>query len=194
MGRLPTRWNAIVAILALATMVGCQGFSSSKPNTQGAPQNPLPGLLSAAPASVSFGNVQVGTSQTLTNTLSNTGGATITLTQAAVTGAGFSTTGLNLPSTLAAGQSAAFSVVFAPQATGSVSGNLALTNDGSDTPLNIVLSGTGVATGSVAEAPTSFSFGSVQTGASQTQTETLKNTGGENVTLSQASVTGAGFS
>jgi hypothetical protein len=194
MGRLPTRWNAIIALLALTTMVGCQGFSSAKPNSQGAPQNPLPGALSAAPASLSFGNVQISTSQTESNTLTNTGGTTTTLTQAVVTGAGFSTTGLNLPLTLAAGQSTTFSVVFAPQATGSVSGNLALTNDGSNTPLNIALSGTGVAAGSVAETPTSFSFGNVQTGTSQTQTETLKNTGGENLTISQASVNGAGFS
>jgi hypothetical protein len=194
MGLLPTRWNAIVVILALTTMVGCQGFSSAKPNSQGAPQNPLPGALSAAPASLSFGNVQIGTTQTESATLSNTGGTTITLTQAVVTGAGFTTTGLNLPLTLTAGQSAMFSVVFAPQATGSVSGNLALSNDGSNTPLNIVLSGTGVAAGGVAANPTSFSFGNVQTGTSQTQTETLKNTGGENLTISQASVSGGGFS
>jgi hypothetical protein len=194
MGRLPTRWNAIVAILALATMVGCQGFSSAKPNSQGAPQTPLAGALGAAPASVSFGNVQIGTSQTESNTLSNTGGTTITVTQAVVTGAGFSTTGLSLPLTLAAGQSSTFSVIFAPQASGGVSGNLALTDDGSNSSLNVTLSGTGVAAGSLAQNPTSFSFGNVPTGTSQTQTETLKNTGGENLTITQASVSGAGFS
>ncbi|MFZ0322376.1 MAG: choice-of-anchor D domain-containing protein [Candidatus Sulfotelmatobacter sp.] len=193
MGRLPTRWNSILIILALTSMVGCQGFSSAKPNSQGAPQAPLPGALSAAPASVSFGNVQIGTSQTESETLSNTGGSTITLTQVVATGVGLSTTGLSLPLTLAAGQSATFSVVFTPQAAGIVSGSLALTNDGSNSPLNVAISGTGVAAGSLAENPTSFSFGNVQTGASQTQTETLKNTGGENLTISQA-IINAGFS
>jgi len=192
MGHFPSRWNALVVVLALATLVGCQGVSTAKSNSQGT-QNPLPGTLSATPGSVSFGNVQVGTSQTQSDTLTNTGGTSLTITQAAVTGAGFSITGLSLPLTLTPGQTATFSVVFAPQSAGSASGNLALTNSGSST-LNVLLSGTAVAAGSLSGNPTSFSFGSVLVGSNQTQTETLKNTGGENLTISQATVSGAGFS
>jgi hypothetical protein len=193
MSHLPARWNALAVVLALATMVGCQGLSTGKPNAQGS-QNPLPGLLSAAPASISFGNVQVGTNQSQSDTLSNTGGTSLTITQAAVTGTGFSTTGLNLPLTLGPGQSTTFSIVFNPQSAGSASGNLALTNDGSTSPLNIALSGTAVTTGSLTGNPTSFSFGNVQVGGNQTQTETLKNSGGKNLTISQATASGAGFS
>jgi hypothetical protein len=193
MGRLPTRWNTIVVVLALSALVGCQGFSAGKPASQGAPQSPLTGALSAAPASVSFGNVQIGTSQTQSNTLSNTGATSLTITQAAVSGAGFSTSGLNLPLTLAPGQTATFSVVFSPQSAGSATGNLALTNDGSTSSLNIVLAGTAVAAGSVTENPTSFSFGNVQTSATQTQTETLTNSGSESLTITQATMAGAGF-
>jgi hypothetical protein len=136
----------------------------------------------------------VGTSQALVDTLTNTGGSNLTVTDAAVTGAGLSTTGLSLPLTLAAGQSATFSVVFSPQSLGSVSGSLALTNDGSSAPLNIAITGTAVAAGSLSGNPTSFSFGNVQVGMSQSQTETLKNTGSESITVSQATVTGAAFS
>lgn len=193
MGRLPTRWNTIVVVLALSTLVGCQGFSAGKSATQGAPQNPLSGVLSAAPASVSFGNVQIGTSQTQSNTLSNTGGTTLTVTQAAASGAGFSTSGLNLPLTLAPGQTVTFSIIFSPQSVGSATGNLALTNDGSTSSLNIALAGTAVAAGSLSENPTSFSFGNVQTGTTQTQTETLTNSGRESLTISQATLAGAGF-
>ena len=193
MGHLPTRWNALAVVLALASMLGCQGLSTSKPASQGS-QNPLPGGLNAAPASISFGNVQIGTSQSQSDTVTNTGGTSLTITQATATGSGFSTTGLDLPLTLAAGQSATFNIVFSPQSAGSVAGNLALTNGGSTSPLNIALTGTAVTAGSVTENPTSFAFGSVQVGSNQTQTETLKNTGGENRSISQASVSGGGFS
>jgi hypothetical protein len=194
MGRLPSRWNAIVVVLALAALVGCQGFSASKPGSQGTGQIPVAGALSAAPASISFGNVQVGTSQTQSDTLSNTGGTSLTVTQQAVSGAGFSTSGLSFPLTLAPGQSATFSVAFSPQSAGIVNGNLALTNDSSTTPLNIALSATAVAAGSLTGNPTSFTFSNVQVGTSQTQTETLKNSGGESLTITQAALPAAGFS
>jgi hypothetical protein len=192
MGRLPTRSSALVVVLALATMVGCQGFSSGKPAGQGT-QTSSPGALNAAPASVTFGNVQIGTSQTQSDTLSNTGGTNLIVSQVAVTGAGFSTTGLNLPVTLAPGQSVSFNVIFSPQTAGSVTGNLAVTNDGANSPLNIALAGTAVAAGSLTTNPASFTFGSVQVGASQSQTETLNNAGGSSITISQVSFTGADF-
>jgi Abnormal spindle-like microcephaly-assoc'd, ASPM-SPD-2-Hydin len=192
MSHLPTRWNALAVALALATMVGCQGVSTGKSNVQST-ENPLPGTLSAAPGSVTFGNVQVGTTQSQSNTLSNTGGASLTITKADVSGTGFSIADLTLPLTLSPGASKVFTVVFAPQSPGSASGTLVLTNSDSST-LSVPLSGTAVAAGSLTASPTSFSFASVQIGTQQSQTETLKNTGGENLTISQASVSGAGYS
>jgi hypothetical protein len=189
MSHLPARLNAFLVVIALASLVGCQGFSSGKSNSQ-----TLPGALTAAPTSVTFGNVQVGTSQIQSDTLANTGGSSLTVTQAAVTGAGFTTTGLTLPLTLAVGQSVTFSVVFNPQATGSVSGSLALTNSASTTPLSIALAGTGVAAGGLTESPASFTFGNVQVGLSQSQNETLNNVSAQSVTISQVTFTGTGFS
>jgi hypothetical protein len=189
MSHLPARWTALIIMLALATMVGCQGFSSGKSSSQPPPV----GSLSAAPPSVSFGNVQIGTTQDQSDTLSNTGGTSLTITQAAVTGAGF-TTGLKLPITLSPGESATFNVIFSPQSAGSASGNLALTNSASSTPLNIALSGTAVAAGDLTGSPTSISFGNQQIGVAQTQTETLKNSGAVNLTISQATTSGTGFS
>jgi len=192
MSYLPTRWNALAVVLALATMVGCQGVSTGKSNVQST-QNPLPGALSAAPVSVTFGNVQVLTTQSQSNTLSNTGGASLTITKADISGTGFSITDLTLPLTLSPGVSKVFSVVFAPQSIGNVSGTLVLTNSDSST-LSVPLSGTAVAAGNLTANPTSFSFGSLQIGTQQSQSETLKNTGGENLTISQATVSGAGYS
>jgi len=196
MRHLPARWNALAVLLALAGMLGCQGFSTGKSSSQGQnTQDPPTGAaLGATPSSIGFGNVQIGTSQTLAETITNTSESSLTVTEAAVTGAGFSTSGLTLPLTLDAGQSATFSIVFSPQSAGSASANLALTNDGSSSPLNVALSGTAVAAGSLSGNPTSFSFGNVQVGTSQSQTETLNNSGSENVTISQATAIGAGFS
>jgi len=192
MSYLPTRWNALAVVLALATMVGCQGVSTGKSNVQST-QNPLPGTLNAAPGSVTFGNVQVLTTQSQSNTLSNTGGTSLTITKADVSGTGFSIADLTLPLTLSPGVSKVISVVFAPQSPGSASGTLVLTNSDSST-LSVPLSGTAVAAGNLTANPTSSSFGSVQIGTQQSQTETLKNTGGESLTISQATVSGAGYS
>jgi len=189
MGHFPRRPKALIVVLALATMVGCQGFST-KSNTQ----PPPPGTLTAAPPNVAFGNVQIGTSQSQSDTLSNTGTGSLTITQAAVTGTGYSTTGLTLPLTLAAGQTTTFSVAFKPTSGGSTTGNLALSNNSSSAPLNIALAATAVAGGTLTGSPTSMSFGNVQVGLNQSQTETLKNTGGQNLTISKATFSGSGFS
>jgi hypothetical protein len=192
MSYLPTRWNALAVVLALTTMVGCQGVSTGKSNVQST-QNPLPGTLSAAPGNVTFGNVQVGTTQSQSNTLSNTGGTSLTITKADVSGTGFSIADLTLPLSLSPGVSKVFSVVFAPQSLGSANGTLVLTNSDSST-LSVPLSGTAVAAGSLTGNPTSLSFGSVLIGTKGSQTETLKNTGGEDLIISQATVSGVGYS
>jgi hypothetical protein len=72
------------------------------------------GQLSANPANLSFGSVQVGASQTLSETLSNSGGSSLTISAAQITGSGFSMSGLSLPVSLASGQSVSFSVTFSP--------------------------------------------------------------------------------
>jgi Abnormal spindle-like microcephaly-assoc'd, ASPM-SPD-2-Hydin len=153
-----------------------------------------PGSLTANPPSLSFGNVQVGNNQTLAETLTNSGGSSVTITQAAVTGSGFTVNGLNLPLTLTPGQSSpSFNVVFAPQSAGAASGTLSLTSNASNPTLNIPLSGTGVTPGTLTANPSSLSFGNVQVGNNQTLAETLTNSGGSGVTITQAAVTGSGF-
>ena len=152
------------------------------------------GQLSPNPASLSFGNVAVGGSKTLTETLTNSGGTALTISAASASGTGFSITGLTLPLTLNAGQSATFNAQFAPSATGAASGSIAITSNGSNPNLSIALSGTGVTAGTLSPNPASLSFGNVQTGSNSSLSETLTNTGGVNVTISQATVTGAGFS
>ena len=150
------------------------------------------GQLVPTPTSISFGNVQVGSSQTITETLTNSGGANVTISAINTTGSGFSASGLTLPFTLAVGQSANLNVFFSPASSGAMTGNLAISSDANS--LNVPLSGTGVTPGQLAANPTSLSFGSIATGSSSTLSETLTNVGGYALTISQITESGSGFS
>ena len=152
------------------------------------------GALGSNPTSLAFGSVQVSSSKTLSETVTNTGGTSVTISQVSVSGSGFSVSGISAPVTLAAGQSASFNVLFSPTAAGAVSGNVAITSTASNPTLNIPLTGTGVAAGALASNPTSLAFGSVQVSSSKTLSETVTNTGGTSVTVSQVNVSGSGFS
>lgn len=151
-----------------------------------------PGVLAVAPTSLAFGNVQVGSNQSQPATITNSGGTSVTVTQAAATGAGFSVSGLNLPLVLAPGQSSTFSVSFAPQTSGSVNGSVVFSGGGASATLS--LSGAGQAAATLGANPASVSFGSVQVGTNQPQTITLNNGSSSAVTITQASASGTGFS
>ena len=152
------------------------------------------GGLGANPSSMSFGAVTVGNTKSVSETVTNTGGTTVTISQVAISGSGFSFTGITTPVTLTAGQSATFSVSFAPSSAGSASGNLTITSNASNPTLTIPLSGNGVTPGTLGANPTSLSFGSVTIGNKQSLSETVTNTGGTSVTISQVAISGAGFS
>jgi len=147
--------------------------------------------LGASPTSINFGNVNVGSSSTQTVTLTNTGTDSVTVSQANVTGAGFSISGLSLPLTLNANQTATFSAVFAPTAGGSATGSISVVSNARNSPATVSLSGTGL-TLLISASPTSTDFGNIVLGGSSTLPVILKNTGTGSVTISQATVTGAG--
>jgi Abnormal spindle-like microcephaly-assoc'd, ASPM-SPD-2-Hydin/Protein of unknown function (DUF1573) len=153
-----------------------------------------PGTLGSNPTSLSFGSVTVGNKQSLSETVTNTGGASVTISQVAVSGTGFSFSGITTPVTLTSGQSATFTVTFTPASAGSSNGSVSITSNASNPNLNIPLSGTGVASGTLGSNPTSLGFGSVTVGNKQSLSETVTNTGGTSVTISQVAISGAGFS
>jgi hypothetical protein len=153
-----------------------------------------PGTLSPNLSSLAFGSIQVGGNSSQSETLTNTGGSAVTISQATASGTGFSVSGLNLPVTLAANQSVTFNATFAPSSAGAASGTLSIVSGASDSQLNIPLSGTGVTPGALAATPTSVAFSSVQVGNQANLSETLTNTGGSTITISQVNLTGAAFS
>ena len=182
-------WKSLVVLIAMLALVGCQGVSASKQTTPN-------GSLSLSGSTVAFGNVTVGTSKTLTATATNNGTAAVTVSSAVSSASQFSLTQPALPLTVAVGQNVTLSMTFTPSAAGSVTGNLTISSDASDSPVTVSLSGNGVTGGPGTLAPTqsSLSFGSVQVGNNQSLPETVTNTGGSSATISQDTITGTGFS
>ena len=150
------------------------------------------GQLAASPTSLSFGNILPGSSQTLMETLTNTGNASVTISGTSVSSSAFTVGGLSLPVTLAAGQSLTFSVVFSPTASGSVSGTLAIFSNASDAQLNTALAGTGATVGQLTLTPTALNFGNVTDGSSAALSGTL-TASGSSVTVSSATSTSTEF-
>jgi hypothetical protein len=181
-------WAKVIPVVLLSLLfAGCQGLNAN-------PSTVNSGAVASSPTALAFGNAQVGSHASLSETVKNTGGSTVTISSASLGNAAYSISGLTLPAVVAAGQSITFTVKFAPCAAGSASGNLTLTSDAANSPLTIPLSGTGVTAGSLSANPTSLAFGSVQVGSHASLSETVKNSGGSTVTISSASVGNAAYS
>ncbi|MGB3575668.1 MAG: choice-of-anchor D domain-containing protein, partial [Candidatus Sulfotelmatobacter sp.] len=181
--------NLGLIFLGLVTLVGCQGFSSTKP----ADQQQQSGTLVLGSASLEFGSVTAGTSKTLATTVSNTGAASVTISSVAISNQNFSLSGPSLPVTIAVGQNSTISLVFIPNAAGAFSATVSVSSNASNVSTTLSLSGTGVANGQLALNPTSQSFGSVTVGSQSNQIVTLTNNSASTVNISQASVSGSGF-
>jgi len=180
------------SVIAATTTVALSGSGFVPPATV-----VTPGVLVANPSSMSFLSLQVGSTQTLLATLTNSGGTAVTISQATILQAtnvnAFTLNGLSLPTTLAAGQSITFSVAFTPLSAGSASGGISINSNASNPTLNIALAGTGAAQGQLAVTPASADFGSVTVGTSKAQSAVLVASG-SSVTLSSANVTDSEFS
>jgi hypothetical protein len=169
--------------------------ATNSPATISLTGNGVQPRISVIPASVSFGNVTVGVTNTQTVTISNPGTANLSVSQASLTGTSFSYSGLALPLSVPPGGSSAFTVRFTPASASTLSGNLTLVNNTINSPLVVPLAGTGVSpVAQLTASPTSLSFGSITTGTSGTQSVTLANTGNSSVSVSQISISAAGFS
>jgi len=144
--------------------------------------------LSATPATLSFGQVAIGGSSTLSVVLTNTRAWKENLTAFQIAGTGYSVSGPVLPVTLGPGQSVTVAVTFTPQAAGVEGGGLLV----SGPSLNIPLTGTGSTTGQLALAPTALNFDSTQVGTTATQPLTL-SAPGAGVTVSSAASSNSQF-
>jgi hypothetical protein len=125
--------------------------SPSVVSFSGSGANPGP-AISLNTTNVSFGNVASGNSGSQVVTISNTGGANLTVTAANMSGSSeFSTSGLTLPLTVAAGNNSSFTLKFVPTASGSVNGSVSLVSNAPTSPTMINFSGS---SGTVSGGPT----------------------------------------
>jgi hypothetical protein len=140
--------SVVFAPTAVGAVSGTVSVVSSATNSPGVITTTGTGVqpqLTASPVSLNFGNVAVGSSGSQTITLSNTGTAAATVSQAVVSGTGYTMSGLVMPMTLAAGASTSFSVQFAPTSAGSDSGSVTVTSNTPNSPTMVATSGTGTA-------------------------------------------------
>ena len=107
---------------------------------------PGSGQLSIAPATLTFGSVPVGSTKSMTATLS-AAGAGVTIASDSLTSSEFSVSALPLPLTLASGQTKSFTISFTPQSSGTVSASLSLKTGVSGTGTAVIeaLAGAGAA-------------------------------------------------
>jgi hypothetical protein len=147
--------------------------------------------LTATPSSVSFGSVPVGTTNSQAIQLANSGTQSLSITSASVGGAPFAISGLAIPLSLSAGQTASFTLQFTPTGTSAATGTITITTAGSAPPLVISESGTGIpVTGTISTATANLDFGTEKVGSALTLPVNLTNTGNSSVTASGISVTG----
>jgi Abnormal spindle-like microcephaly-assoc'd, ASPM-SPD-2-Hydin/Protein of unknown function (DUF1573) len=151
--------------------------------------------ISISPASFNFGSVVGGQNSSKTFTVTNTGSATLTISQLSISATGYSVNGLSVPSTVAPGSSVTFSAVFAPAAAGNLTGTINIVSNAPTSPTAVALSGTGAAmTRTLSFSALSLAFGNVSTSTPATLSETITNTGNSSVQISAISLNGTGYS
>ena len=146
--------------------------------------------------SISFANDVVNAPASQALVITNSGTATLSISQISATGAPFSVSGFLLPLNVNAGQKTTVTVTFSPTSAGTVSGSLSIVSNAPTSPSSVSLSGSAVAaTHTLSISPTSLSFGNVTTGTSSaTQAVTITNTGNSSVIISSITLSGTGYS
>ena len=186
-------WKAAglsLLVAGLTGLLGCQGVSTGASGRQQSQS----GTLSLGVVSVDFGTVTLGSKQTLSETVTNSGGSSVTVSAIGISGSGFALNGVTTPVTLTAGQSTTFSISFTPPSAGTATGSVTVTSTASNATLTIALSGTGTASvGQLAASPTTLGLGNVVTGSSGSASGSL-TAAGANVTVTAATSNNSVFS
>ncbi len=100
--------------------------------------------LTASPATLGVGSVVVGSSGTASGTVTASGGS-VTVTGATTNNSLFAIGGFSLPHTIAAGQSATYTITFSPTTAGAASATLTFTSNAQPATTTQALTGTGTA-------------------------------------------------
>ena len=141
-------FNAVFTPSNSGNATGAVALTSNAPNSpltvamSGSAITPTQ-LLSTNVSSLEFGDVLVGSSNSLTATLTNAGNADVTISSVSESGAGFIVTGVTANTRLAPGQNALLNVSFAPSMGGKAAGTVTV-NSSASPAMVISLSGNGL--------------------------------------------------
>jgi len=185
--------TATKTVTVTATSVADNTKSSSATVTV----NTAAGILTLNPTSISFGSVTVGqTSPILTTTLTNTGNASLTITNDSISAGDFNWGGKGTCNygTLAPGATCLYSAKFTPTAAGTRTGTITIYSTASNSTVTLPLSGIGTTTtaGTLGVSPASLALGSVVVGTNGSASGTL-TAGGSSVTVSAVGSNNAAF-
>ncbi len=98
--------------------------------------------LAITPATLNFGNVAVGATETRTVELSSNSGS-VTISSVSSSNSQFALLGASLPLTVSAGKGVSLNVAFTPKSSGNPSATLSFGSNATDSPTHSVLTGTG---------------------------------------------------
>jgi len=173
--------------------------ASNSPQTVSLSGTGIAPAVSLSGSSLSFANQLVGTTSTAqAETATNTGTANLTISTVAIGGTNASDFAKSADTctgaTVIPNGACTVSVTFTPSATGSRSASLNFTDNASNSPQTVSLSGTGIAP-AVLLSGSSLSFANQLVGTTSTaQAETVSNTGTANLTISTVAIGGTNAS
>jgi hypothetical protein len=148
--------------------------------------------LTCVDTKLQLGEVAVGQTSDKLMTITNSGGTRLIVLSAASTGTEFGLSGLELPLTLAPGESVTFHVTFAPERSGPAQGSISIAAGAPEQTLRIRLAGAGKATGQLQVTPAAINFGDESVGSSGAQSGQL-TASGASVTVSSATISDENF-
>lgn len=100
------------------------------------------GQLAVAPSAMNFGTVTLGSSASLSGSLT-AGSSDIQVSSAGWNGQGYAVSGITFPTTVAAGKSTPFTVTFTPQSSGTSTGSVSFVSNASNSPTVATFTGVG---------------------------------------------------
>ena len=163
-------WNTRIANLSFPSCGGGDGATASLSTSK-----------------LIFAKTPIGQTNSMSVTLTNTGTATLNLSNVATTG-DFAVQTNTCGTQVLAGTNCAITLGFTPTAKGSRTGLLQLTDNAPNNPQKVTLTGIGV---SIALSPTALAFGSEPVGQSTPpQTVTISNVSSASVNLTGFTITG----
>jgi hypothetical protein len=160
-----------------------------------APVNAVAGTtqLACSPSSLRFGKVDVGQSETLMLTLTNSGKTSVSLSTITASNPAFAISGVTLPVLVPAGQSLDVNVTFIPAADGWTGGTIGFASNASNSNLVVEVGGTGVNHEAMSATPSSLSFGQVTVGSKSSLSVVLTNLQTWTALISAAQTTNPAF-